>query len=136
MRALAAGAGAVFAPDAVVNHAVAERSLAQAVRFAARWRPLPAIVSAHPRLRSVFPWRGHVWRETHARLLLALAGLGLARVHRAFLIWCVPYLTVRHGWRPRELARALAELPRVVPVDAAELAVLAWSSARARTVFL
>ena len=136
MRALEAGAGAVFAAGALVNHAVAERSLREAVRSTARWGPLPALVRSHPRMRAAFPWRGRVWRESHARLLLALAGLALAPVHRAFLAWCVPYVTYRHGWRPRELARTLAELPAVVPVDAAELAVLTWSSARTRTLFL
>ena len=136
MRALATGAGAVFAPDAVVNHAVVQHSLREAIRFATRWRTLPETVARHPRLRAVFPCHGRVWRETHARLLLALAGIALARVHPAFLAWCVPYLTFRRGWRPRELLRALAELPAVVPVDVAELAVLARSSARARTLFL
>jgi glycosyltransferase involved in cell wall biosynthesis len=136
MRALGAGARAVFAPDAVVNHAVVVRSTADAVRFSARWRTLPALVRRHPEIRRAFPWRGFVWRETHARLLLALAGLVLAPVHRAFLAWCVPYLTLRRGWRPQELRQAVVELPSVAVVDAAEVAVLAWASARERTLFL
>jgi GT2 family glycosyltransferase len=136
MRALDAGAGAVFAGDAVVNHEVAVASLADAVRFTARWRTLPALVARHPQLRRAFAWRGRVWREAHGRLLLALAGLALARRHRAFLVWCVPYVTLRRGWRPAELRRAVAELPAVAAVDAAELAVLAWASARERTLLL
>jgi GT2 family glycosyltransferase len=135
-RALDAGASAVFAPDALVNHGVLEHSLGEAVRFAARWRSLPTVVARHPALRPAFPWRGRVWRESHARLLLAMAGLALARLHPGFLVWCLPYATLRRGWRPRELARGLAELPGVAVVDAAELAVLGWSSARARTLFL
>src|SRR5204862_4006226 len=130
MRALGAGAGAVFAPDALVNHGVLEQSLLDAVRFAARWRTLPTVVGRHPRLRRAFPCRGRVWREAHARLLLALAGIALARVDSAFLVWCLPYATLRRGWRPRELARGIAELPGAALVDAAELAVLGWSSAR------
>jgi GT2 family glycosyltransferase len=136
MRALEAGARAVFADDALVSHEVVERSLPDAVRFAARWRTLPAVVGRHPRLRAAFPWHGRVWRESHARLLLALAGLALAPVHSAFLVWCVPYVTLRRGWYPRELARAVAELPGVALVDAAELAVLGFASARARTLLL
>jgi GT2 family glycosyltransferase len=136
LRALATGAGAVFAEDALVNHRVVEHSLADAVRFTARWRTLPAVVASHPPLRRAFPWRGRVWREAHARLLLALAGLALAPLHRGFLLWCVPYATLRRGWRPDGLARGLAELPGVALVDAAELAVLGWASARARTLFL
>jgi glycosyltransferase involved in cell wall biosynthesis len=136
MRALAAGSGAAFAPDALVNHGVREHSLLEAVRFAARWRTLPAVVGRHPLLRRAFPWRGRVWRESHARLLLALAGIALAPVHRAFLLWCVPYATLRRGWHPRQLQRGIAELPEVALVDAAELAVLGFASARARTLFL
>jgi GT2 family glycosyltransferase len=136
MRALRAGSGAVFAPDALVNHGVLEQSLIDAVRFTARWRTVPTVVRRHPPLRRAFPWRGRVWRESHARLLLALAGIALAPVHRAFLLWCVPYATLRRGWHPRQLGRAVAELPGVALVDAAELAVLGFASVRARTLLL
>ena len=77
-----------------------------------------------------------MWRETHARLLMALAGIALARVHRAFLVWCVPYVTFRRGWRPSALRRALAELPGLAAVDAAEVLVLDGASARERTLLL
>jgi len=136
LRALASGAGAVFAEDALVNHEVVVRSLAEAVRFSTRWRTLPALVARHPEIRPAFTWHGWVWRETHARLLMALAGIALARVHRAFLVWCVPYVTFRRGWRPSALRRALAELPGLAAVDAAEVLVLAWASARERTLLL
>jgi hypothetical protein len=136
MRALATGAGAVFAPAALVNHAVVEPSLGAAVRFAARWRSLPRLAARHPQIRRAWPWRGYVWRESHGRLLMALAGLGLMRVHRAFAVWCVPYLTLRRGWRPGQLARAARELPEVALVDGAEVAVLACASARARALLL
>src|SRR5207253_2135544 len=91
------------------------------VRFSTRWRTLPALVARHPEIRPAFTWHGWVWRETHARLLMALAGIALARVHRAFLVWCVPYVTFRRGWRPSALRRALAELPGLAAVDAAEV---------------
>ncbi|MEA2374432.1 MAG: mycofactocin glycosyltransferase [Thermoleophilaceae bacterium] len=135
-RALEAGARAVFAPGALVSHAVSVFTLAQALRFAPRWRTLPALVRRHPPIRRELPWRGRVWREAHGRLLMALAGLALMRTHRAFALWCLPYLTLRRGWRPRPLLRAASELPGVAAVDAAELAVLACASARARTLLL
>src|SRR5947208_1990741 len=58
MRALEAGAGAAFAPEALMNHGVLEHSLIDAVRFTTRWRTLPAVVGRHPPLRRAFPWRG------------------------------------------------------------------------------
>ena len=136
LRLLETGAGAVYAPDALVNHAVHDFTLAGAVRFTVRWRTLVRLVKRHPALRRAFPWRGLIWRETHARLILALAGLALARRERAFLLWCLPYLTYRHGWTPTGLARALRELPGVAAVDVAELLVLACASARHRRVLL
>jgi len=136
LRSFEQGARAVFAPDALVSHAVHEFTLADAVRFTVRWRTLVALVKRHPRLRAVFPWRGRIWRESHARLILALVGLALGRRWPMFLLWCVPYLSYRHGWRPAGLARTLRELPGVAPVDLAELAVLAAASARQRLLLL
>jgi GT2 family glycosyltransferase len=136
LRAFERGAGARLAEDAVVHHAVNEFTLADAIRFTVRWRTLAGLVARHPRLRSVFPWRGRIWREAHARLLLALAGLALAGRSRLFLLWCLPYLSYRNGWSPAGLARTLRELPVRAPVDAAELAVLARASARERILFL
>jgi GT2 family glycosyltransferase len=136
LRSFELGAGAVFAPDALVSHAVHVPTLPDAVRFTVRWRTLVALVKRHPRLRTVFPWRGRIWRETHARLILALLGLALGRRRPLFLLWCVPYLSYRHGWRPAGLARALRELPSVAPVDLAELAVLTAASARQRLFLL
>jgi len=136
LRAFEQGAGAVFAPDALVNHEVAEPTLAQAIRFTRRWRTLAWLVKRHPSLRASFPWRGRVWRESHGRVLLAVAGLGLGARRPIFLVWCLPYLSYRHGWRPAGLARSLAELPGAAAVDLAEVAVLAAASARHRVLFL
>ncbi len=136
LRSLEEGARAAFAPDAVVNHAVSEPTLTQAVRFTWRWRTLAWLVKRHPSLRARFPWRGRIWRESHGRLLLALAGLALGARRPIFLVWCLPYLSYRHGWRPAGLARSLADLPGAAAVDLAEVAVLAAASARHRVLFL
>jgi GT2 family glycosyltransferase len=136
LRALEAGAGAAFAPGALVNHAVHDFGVAHAMRFSWRWRTLVRLVKRHPRLRAVFPWRGRIWRESHARLILALAGLALARRNPLFLLWIAPYLGYRHGYSPGGLRRALRELPRTGPVDLSELAVLAAASARHRRMLL
>jgi len=136
LRAFELGAGAVWAPGALVNHDVVELPLARAVRGAWRWRTMVPLVRRHPRLRAAFPWHGRVWRESHARLALALAGTALARRHPAFAAWWLPYLALGHGWGPRALARSATELPQRLPVDLAELAVLGLSSARHRRLLL
>jgi GT2 family glycosyltransferase len=136
LRSLEAGAGAVFAPEALVNHAVHQFTLAGAVRFTWRWRTLVPLVKRHPTLRAAFPWHGRIWRETHARLIMAILGAGLARRHPAFVAWVLPYLTYRRGWSPAALAETLRELPGEAAVDGAELAVLAAASVRHRCLLL
>lgn len=138
MRALATGCGAVYAEDAVVNHAVEVQRLRGAVAGARRWASLLPLISRHPELRRAFPWRGMIWRETHSRLLLAILGTTLARAtgRRVFLLWCIPYLSLRNGWRPAGLRKTLLDLPKVVPVDLAEIAVLARASVEERKFLL
>lgn len=138
MRALSTGCGAVFAREAVVNHAVEVRSTWEAVREARRWGMLVELVGRHPQIRRVFPWRGLAWRETHARLLIATVGIALCALtgRRAFLLWCVPYLSYRNGWSPKGVLRTLTTLHKLLPVDAAELSVLARESAKRRRIFI
>lgn len=138
MRALATGCGAVYAERAIVNHAVEVQSLKGAVTGARRWASLLPLVARHPSLRRAFPWRGMIWRETHARLLLALLGVVLAATtgRRVFLLWLVPYLTLRNGWSPRGLRKTVADLRKFAPVDLAETAVLARASAAERRLLL
>lgn len=138
LRALGTGCGAVFAADAIVNHAVVVQDLRGAVRNARRWGPVGQLVLRHNGFRAVFPWRGRFWKESHWRLFLAFKGIALASAtrRRAFLLWCVPYLTYRYGWSPSGLIRTLRQLPLLIPVDAAEVLVLARSSLRNRRLFL
>ncbi|CAB4859050.1 MAG: glycosyltransferase [Actinobacteria bacterium] len=134
MRSLATGCGAVFAENAVVNHSVEIHSFERAMRGTRRWASLVPLVKSHPHLRGAFPWRGYVWRESHSRLIVAVAGLVLARLtgRRAFLLWALPYITLRNGWYPDGLARTFSGLPKTLPVDAAEVAVLVKASIRER----
>jgi len=136
MRALATGSGALFAPEALVNHAVTEPSLLEALRATPRWRTQVGLVKRHPQLRAAFPWRGRVWREAHARWLLAAAGVALSPLDPRFLLWIVPYVTYRHGWTPAGLRRALRELPGHALLDGAEVATLAAESVRRRHLLL
>lgn len=138
MRALATGCGAVYAEDAIVNHAVEIQTLRNAVRGAKRWASLVPLVDRHPRLRHAFPWRGYVWRETHARLIIALAGIAMAGLtgRKVFLLWAVPYLSLRNGWYPAGMLKTFRSLPKLVPVDLAEVGVLVDASVRERRLLL
>ena len=132
MRALATGCGAVFAEDAVVNHSIEVHTFSRAIKGTRRWASLVPLVARHRSLRRAFPWRGFIWRESHWRLLLAAAGLFLWRRsgRRVFLLWVIPYITLRNGWYPDGLLATLMSLPKTVPVDAAEILVLAKASAQ------
>jgi hypothetical protein len=111
-RALAAGARRAYAPDAVVWHAVHSRHLRAVLRDARAWRDLPLVVRRHPDQRGALYYR-LFWRDTHAKALLALAGLAIRRPAFAALA-LIPY------WRdharlykciPLGIAYAAADLP-------------------------
>ena len=134
IRALETGCGAVFAEDAVVNHSIEVHSFSRAIKGTRRWASLVPLIGRHAELRKAFPWRGYVWREAHSRLLLAAVGVLLARItgRRIWLLWALPYLSLRNGWYPDGVARTFLSLPKTLPIDAAEVAVLAKASIRER----
>lgn len=129
LRAQAHGAQRLYADRALVWHAVLPRTLRVALRDAARYQSLVALLARHPEYRrAVYP--AGVIKETHATLLLALAGLTQARRRpKLAAAGAAPYLArqlERHLGSnpptPRKLARLLLHLPSVVLVDGAELA--------------
>jgi GT2 family glycosyltransferase len=124
-RAIAAGARSVYADGALVWHAVISRTLPRALREAAAWREVPAVVARHPELGRVLH-RGVFWKRTHARLPLAGLGLVLRRRHPWLgLALAIPYLELRVNWReptPRRLLRQLLTVPAWAAIDAVEIA--------------
>jgi GT2 family glycosyltransferase len=138
LRALETGCGAVFAGEAVVNHSIEVHSLSRALRGTRRWGSLVPLIARHGQLRRAFPWRGFIWRESHWRMLLAISGIALSRLtgRRAFLLWAFPYLSLRNGWRPEGMLRTVKALPKLVPVDLAEIAVLASASVKEKRLLL
>ena len=64
--------------------------------------------------------------------------IGLAQItgRKVFLLWVVPYLSLRNGWYPAGMLKTLRSLPKVLPVDLAEVAVLADASVRERRLLL
>ena len=138
LRAFELGARAVFAPEALVNHAVHEFTLPAtpcASRSAgARWCGWSSATRRCARCSRGAAASG---ARRHARLILAPGRAGARRAGTASSCsGACPTSAYRHGWRPGGARAQLRELPGVALVDAAELAVLAAASARHRLVLL
>ena len=133
LRALEAGAPAVFAPDALVSHAVHVPGALGLVRDASRWGALARLVKRHPEVREQLV-HGVFWKPSHERLLLALLAVGLARRTRGASFGLVlPYLLC-HRPDHNSLAGTAAALPAHALVDGAEVAALLAESAATRTL--
>jgi GT2 family glycosyltransferase len=140
LRARAAGADRVFEVRSIVLHAVLAYGLRDALRSARARNSTPLLISRHPEQRRRLPLRVF-WKPSHARLLLALAGLAVAR-RRPLLcaLMLLPYLDLYVGWRvaatPRGLVRVLVDLAGRVVVDATEVVVTIRGAARERVILL
>ena len=133
LRARAAGAAYVGAPDALTYHAV-EWGILKRLRGLWRWQHMALVVRKHPALRRELPLKGYFWKAGHLRVLLALAGLATRRP-----LLALPYVLgtpLTYGRHPRALARTAAELPGRFVVDTAETAALARGSIRHRALLL
>jgi GT2 family glycosyltransferase len=131
-RAIDAGAEAVFAPDAVVHHAVERLGMAGSLRTAARWSAVVRVFDAHPGTRSIL-YRGVFWNVWHYllwRSLLALAG-------PRWLRWM---LLARHGAalrrRAAEQGAGSGAIAFLVVYDAVECWAIARGAIRFRTLVL
>jgi GT2 family glycosyltransferase len=140
IRARAAGAAYVAAPEVLTYHAVEAVTLRARLRETWRWQHLAFVVKRHPQVRRELPLRAF-WKPTHPRLPLALAGLGLAVARRrpVWALLALPWAAAslpEYGPGLRGRARAASELPAHLLVDTAEVAALARGSLRHRTLFL
>ena len=138
LRARAAGADYVGAPDARVYHCIEGYSLVGALRLARKWGAIAYLVKRHPQLRATFPLRVF-WRETHLRLALAVAAVGLGRRTPLMYLLVAPYLRHLLGRRgPGRRAQLVCALegPGQAVVDGFEVWVLIRASIRQRTLVL
>jgi GT2 family glycosyltransferase len=138
LRAQEAGAELVGAPDAVVSHSVQAHTLPSFVMRNLRWRHLAYVMARHPSLRR-HCFMGVFWKESHFRLVLALAGIAGARRAPALALLALPYLAPelrRRGARPADVVVAAAELPGRAVNELAEVLTMAAGSARYRTFVL
>ena len=107
-RARRAGARVVFAPDALVRHAVIPRGPAEFIAERARLRFFPAMAARIPELRDAFLHRRYFLSERTLAFDAAVAGLVLARRRPAALLLAVPYARSLLGRAPRDAAVLLA----------------------------
>ena len=96
-RALAAGARRVFAAEAVVDHAVEDLGRAGHLRRALRGADAVLVFGRHPGLRDQALGGGVVRSQVNLRLLLAVAGIALARRWRPAALLALPYLKLVAG---------------------------------------
>ena len=139
LRALEAGADRRYADGALVWHAVHRRTLPSALREALQRDGMPALIARHPSHRRALDL-GIFARRAHALLVLALIGAVVFRRRPLLaLLAAYPYLRrhvdPRKGWL-RAGALIARDVPQRLPVDLFEVAALARSSIRHRTLVL
>jgi hypothetical protein len=117
-RALAAGDRILFIENAVVGHAVNELGPLGKLRVALRWSDAAKIFGRHPALRRHLHW-GVFWKPSHGKLLLALAGVLLARRFPPALLLGLPYWREAVG-RCNEVGASRACIPYIALHDAVE----------------
>jgi len=139
LRAIAAGARAVYVDSARVWHAVHSRHVWQAVRDQGRWGTIPLVIASHAEQRRALEAR-LFWRAGHPRVLLALAGLvAYRRAGPLALAAAAPYVRyhlLAYDRTPRGFARAAFDLPGRMLVDLAGVAATARAAVRHRAAVI
>lgn len=134
-RVKRAGGRSRFAATAVVEHHVFDPDPGYLMRRSVVGAAWPLLVTKVPELDDVLI--GHVVLGPHrARVLLALAGVGVAAAQPWALLAAVPWLWT--GTRPTRRGRLarLKALPVLATRDLVETGALAYGSARARRLVL
>lgn len=137
-RAVASGARAVFAPDAVVRHAVVRPPVGEYLGRQRIVGAFPALVREAPYLRRTLLVRNLLLGTRRLPLYAVVVGvvLGSRRAARAGAAWWLLARTldaVRRGGPRRRLAAAV---PVEMAVDVLSAAELVRGSVRARTLVL
>jgi GT2 family glycosyltransferase len=129
-RATSLGAVAVFAPEAVVYHAVHPRTFKDTAKAALLATEDVRAYKVTPELRSVLV-QGVFYQRSHPLLFQALLGVGLARRSPLALLFAVPYLlNVRARLRAKR--GSLVYVPAYVGIDVIEVAATVRGAIRHR----
>jgi GT2 family glycosyltransferase len=131
-RALEAGGRTVFAPGALVFHAVHELGPLRTLREAMRLTQTALVFARHPQTRAMLN-RRLFWNGWHYLVIRSLVALALPRPARRFLL-------TRHALQLAARARAAGAGPWAVPFlllyDAIETGAIARGGIRYRTPVL
>jgi glycosyltransferase involved in cell wall biosynthesis len=136
-RAKAVGAGHLGAAALVVRHVTEFPALRERVRDARKFADLPEVVRRHPDYRcTAYHPLGLFARPSHARLVLALAGLVAAPRRPALALLTLPYAQLMRAqvarWPERRPRRAGA----LSVLTAAEVMHAVRGSLRSRSLYL
>lgn len=121
-RAIEAGSTAVFAPDAIVFHAVEHVGVRGILRLAARWSPAVLVFARHPQTRAMLH-RGIFWNVWHYLLWRSLVALAGPR-------WLRRMLVTLHLNELRKRSRAAGASGWGVPILILHDFVECWAVAR------
>lgn len=131
-RALEAGREAVFAPDALVHHAVEDLGVRGLLREAWRWTEPMQVFAVHPEMRAELN-RGVFWSGWHWMVLRSLVALAAPR-------WLRRFLLLRHALQLHARARREGAGWWAVPIllvrDVVETAAVIRGAVRYRTFVL
>jgi glycosyltransferase involved in cell wall biosynthesis len=131
-RALERGREAVFAPDALVHHAVEELGVRGTMRDAWRWTATVRVFADHPEMRAELT-RGVFWSGWHWLVVRSLLALAAPR-------WLRRFLLLRHALQLHTRARREGAGWWAVPIllarDMVETVAVARGAVRYRTPVL
>jgi len=135
-RARSAGARAVFAGDAVVEHEVADRTWMADMRSRRRWAETVKLVARHPEVRTL-AWQPFVYRRGHAPVIGVVLSLPVLASRRGRRVWVGTMAAVmaRELLKAGSAEEALTASKRRL-IDLYETSVLLRASVRERTLFL
>jgi glycosyltransferase involved in cell wall biosynthesis len=134
-RAIEDGAVREFAPEAVVYHAIEDLGPARHLRGALVGADGVLIFRRHPALRADALGAGLVRNHAHLRLLLAFAGIVIARRWRPAALLAIPYLRLLI-WRAGRAGASPAVAPYFLLYDLLTLYTTARGDLRHRVLVL
>jgi GT2 family glycosyltransferase len=135
-RAAGAGAPLCWTGEARVLHAIDDLGPHGFLRQARRGADSARVYSLHPELRRMVAYRRIFWKRSHARLLLALAGLLLARRLPPALLLTLPYAKGLRGRAAERGGSAAALVPWLIAYDVIDVTTAMRGSIRHRVAMI
>lgn len=138
LRLLGLGGRSLYAEDALVHHDIAPSDWRTAAAEAwGKWIDLALVVRKHPEVRTTLLFHRLFWKQSHAWLLLAIAGVIAIGLSPWSALAALPYLDFRLRRAPRARGvGAIAALPGTAMIDVLELVTMIRSTVRYRTLIL